>query len=272
MRFDLHTHHRRCGHAAGEIEDYIRAAVDRGLAAIGISDHSPYFAAEEDHPSPGLAMARSEFARYIEEIGQLKKKYEDRIEVLVGVESDFFPESIRRYADIYRQYPLDYVIGSIHISNGKHVSQNQHIWHELDEEQLEREKVVYFELLQQAARSGVFQIIGHMDLIRRYYRDFMRSCGPLVEQTLQVFAETGVTMEINTSGIMRKEGTNPCYEVLEIACRYGVPVTFGSDSHKPERVGEHWDAVAGMLRELGYREMRMFRSRKPVIIPIRGGG
>ncbi|TBL78949.1 histidinol-phosphatase [Paenibacillus thalictri] len=268
MTFDLHTHHRRCGHAAGDIEEYIRAAADFGLTAIGISDHSPYFAASEDHPAPGLAMAASEFPRYIEEIVRLKKKYEDRIEVLVGVESDFFPEHVGKYDQIYRQYPLDYIIGSIHVTNGKHVSQNMHIWYELDEEQLERERDIYFGLLQQAAKSGVFHIIGHMDLVRRYYRDFMGTCGALVEQTVKVFAETGVTMEINTSGIMRSEGTNPCLEVLELAHRYGVPVTFGSDAHKPVRVGEHWEEVMRMLKEIGYRELQMFRGRQPVRIPI----
>jgi histidinol-phosphatase (PHP family) len=53
-----------------------------------------------------------------------------------------------QYAGIYRQYPLDYLIGSIHVTNGKHVSQNKHIWFELDDEQLEIEKVIYFDLLQ----------------------------------------------------------------------------------------------------------------------------
>jgi len=90
MKFDLHTHHERCGHATGTIEDYIRSAIDAGLTAIGISDHSPYFAEKADCAQPGIAMAKSEFARYVEEVLQLKRKYEGRIEVLLGVESDFF--------------------------------------------------------------------------------------------------------------------------------------------------------------------------------------
>jgi histidinol-phosphatase (PHP family) len=267
MRFDLHTHHHRCGHAVDEIESYIRSAIEHGLSAIGISDHSPYFAKEEDHPSPGLAMAKSEFPRYIEEIVQLKKKYESKIEVLIGVESDYFPESIRLYEQIYRQYALDYLIGSIHISGGKHMSEKK-VWISLSDEQLDQEKFIYFDLLQQAARCGVFHIIGHMDLIRRYYREFMKTCGPLVEQTLQVFAETDTAIEINTSGLQRGEGLNPGPDIMELASRYGVKVSFGSDSHKPERVGEHWDMTVGLLKQFGYKEMVMFRSCKPVMIPI----
>ncbi|WP_240414217.1 histidinol-phosphatase [Paenibacillus periandrae] len=267
MKFDLHTHHHRCGHAVDEIESYIRSAIDLGLSAIGISDHSPYFAVEEDHPSPGLAMAKSEFPRYIEEVVKLKKQYEDKIEVLIGVESDYFTDSIKLYADIYRKYPIDYLIGSIHISGGKHIS-DRGLWTVLDEEQLEKEKFIYFDLLQQAAKSGVFQIIGHMDLIRRYYKDFMQSCGPLVEKTMQVFAETGAVYEVNTSGIERGEGINPCREVLEIASHYGVKVTFGSDSHRPVRVGEHWHSTTALLKQLGYKELIMFRNLKPVSISI----
>jgi histidinol-phosphatase (PHP family) len=139
---------------------------------------------------------------------------------------------------------------------------------DLDEEQLDREKVVYFDLLQQAARSGVFQIIGHMDLIKRYYRDFMYTCGPLVEQTLKVFAESGVTIEINTSGLPRKEDYSPCYSVLDLASHYGVPVTFGSDAHKPERVGENWGEAVEMMRRAGYKKMRMFRKLQPIDISI----
>lgn len=218
--FDLHTHHYRCGHAVGTIEEYIQAAV-------------------EDYPSPGLAMARSEFPHYIEEIVGLKKKYENKIEVLIGVESDFFPASIRQYEAVYRQYPIDYLIGSVHVSNGKHLS-DSHAWADLDDEQLEREKAVYFDLLQPAAASGVFQIIGHMDLIKRYYKTFMNTCRILIEQTLKVFAETNVSIEVNSSGLHRGEDYSPGYEVLEIASRYGVPVTFG-----PMHINRRESAIIG---------------------------
>lgn len=267
MRFDLHTHHDRCGHAVEKIESYIRSAVEQGLSVIGISDHSPFFASEEDHRSPNLAMSKSEFPRYIEECLQLKEKYQGSIEVLVGVESDFFPESNPLYKEIYRQYPLDYLIGSIHVSGGKHMSQRK-VWGALNEAQLEKEAPIYFDLLQQAARSGTFQIIGHMDLIRRYYSDFMKTCGGLVEETLKVFAETDTVIEMNTSGIARGEGLNPGPDVIEIASRCGVRVTFGSDAHRPDRVGEHWESTMTLLKQFGYKELILFRRRKPVSIPI----
>lgn len=92
MKFDLHTHHDRCGHAIGSMEDYIKAAVSYGLQAIGVSDHSPFFASQEDRAKPRIAMAKSEFSNYVQEVLKLKEIYQDQIEVLLGVESDFFPD------------------------------------------------------------------------------------------------------------------------------------------------------------------------------------
>ncbi len=83
MKFDLHTHHDRCGHAKDKIRDYIEAAIAGGLQVIGISDHSPYFGSPEDQAQPLIAMAKSEFPRYIEEVLQLKKEYEGKIDVLL---------------------------------------------------------------------------------------------------------------------------------------------------------------------------------------------
>ena len=59
MKFDLHTHHQRCGHAVATIEAYILAAIEAGLAIIGIADHAPLFFMEDDHPEPGLAMSKT---------------------------------------------------------------------------------------------------------------------------------------------------------------------------------------------------------------------
>lgn len=89
MKFDLHTHHFRCGHADGTIRDYIEAAIAAGLDVIGISDHSPYFGSPSEQAFPRIAMAKSELVHYVEEVLSLQKEYEGRIDVLLGMESDF---------------------------------------------------------------------------------------------------------------------------------------------------------------------------------------
>lgn len=73
MKFDLHTHHFRCGHADGTIRDYIEAGIAAGLGVIGISDHTPYFGDPSDQAFPKIAMAKSEFANYVDDVLSSKR-------------------------------------------------------------------------------------------------------------------------------------------------------------------------------------------------------
>jgi len=269
-KFDLHTHHYRCGHAEGEIEDYIRAAIDGGLTAIGISDHSPYFFREEDHAQPGIAMAKSEFARYVEEVLRLKEKYRGRIEVLLGVESDFFPEHIELYRSIYAQYSFDYIIGSVHQTRGVSIF-NRNRWKQLDPEKHPEEKRHYFELIRQSARSGVFQVLGHIDAMKGYYPAFSDIPGAedAIDEALKAAAEEGIAIEINTSGKTKDVGGwYPSDDILERACRFGTDVTFGSDAHVSTRVGEDWELVRTRLKEIGFKHWVFFRQKTKVAVPL----
>ncbi|WP_159887400.1 histidinol-phosphatase [Paenibacillus puerhi] len=268
MKFDLHTHHERCGHAVGTIRDYVEAGIRHGLQVIGISDHSPYFASSEEQAQPGIAMAKSEFSRYVDEVLKLKAEYAGRIDVLLGVESDYFPEHAEIYQAIYEQYPFDYIIGSVHLSGGVSIF-NRKRWKGLSEQQQIEQKEIYYDLIEQSARSGMFQILGHIDAMRGFYPAFTEIKTEAVERTLKVIGENGVAIEINTSGKTKDcGGWYPIHEVLERAFHYKVPVTFGSDAHVPERVGDDWEEVAATLKAIGYREWVYFKEKRPHSVPL----
>jgi histidinol-phosphatase (PHP family) len=269
VRFDLHTHHSRCGHAEGDIEDYIRAALDAGMDVIGISDHSPYFAHAEDHPNPRVAMARSEFANYVEEVLRLKEKYRDRIEVLLGVESDFFPEHADIYRNVYARYPFDYIIGSVHFTRGVSIF-NKNRWKGLSEERRIEEKVHYYEMIALSAESGMFQVLGHIDAMKGNYPDFSGIPAlDAIDEALKTIARCGVAIEVNTSGGTKLcGGWYPSDDILERARHFGVDVTFGSDSHTPRRIAEDWDRVRSRLKEIGFREWVFFRRKERVAVPL----
>lgn len=268
MKFDLHTHHDRCGHAIGTLKDYVEGAIENGLQVIGLSDHSPFFGEKDDQPFPNTAMARSDFKRYVEEVLELKQQYKDRIEVLLGVESDFFPEYADVYREVYRQYPFDYIIGSVHKSNEISIF-DRHRWEGLDETGIVKEKEIYFDLVQQSARSGMFDVLGHIDAMKSNYPDFHKYETPALEETLRTIAESDVVIEVNTSGRIKKcREWHPTIGVLERAHYYGVKVTFGSDSHKADRVGDEWELVRDTLKQIGYREWAIFRQRERILIPL----
>ncbi|TDF97969.1 histidinol-phosphatase [Paenibacillus piri] len=261
-RFDLHTHHARCGHAQGEIRDYIESAIGSGLSIIGISDHSPFFGSASDHLHPSISMAKSEFPRYIREVLELKEAYKDKIEVLLGVESDFFAEHAEIYKAVYDKYPFDYRIGSIHWLGDTSIFDRSR-WDGLDEQQLRQQKEAYFGLIAQSARSGMFEILGHIDALKGFCPEISDIPTNAVDQTLQVIGQCQVAIEINTSGKTKDcGGWYPSDSILERALYFGVPVTFGSDAHVPERVGDDFEQVRSKLKEIGFDHWVYFRQKQ----------
>ncbi|MBC8081213.1 MAG: histidinol-phosphatase [Gorillibacterium sp.] len=269
MIFDLHTHNDRCGHATGCIRDYIEAAIGCGLNVIGISDHSPYFAQEEDQPSPGIAMAKSQFTDYISEILQLKAEFKDRIEVLLGIESDFYPKHADVYRAIFDQYPFDYIIGSIHQTGEGLSIFNKNRWNNLSKFQKVQVKEEYYRLIAHSARSGMFQVLGHIDAMKGYYPEFSAIPSKALDETLRTIGEQGIAIEINTSGKTKDVGGwYPSDDILEQALFHGVSVTFGSDAHLPSRVGDDFHLVERKLREIGYKQWVYFRQKQQQIVPL----
>ncbi|CAM3428045.1 histidinol-phosphatase [Marinicrinis lubricantis] len=268
MKFDLHTHHNRCGHAEGGIREYIESAIEQGLSVIGISDHSPYFAMPVDQAFPKIAMAKSQFSAYIEQVLQLKKEYASKIEVLLGVESDYFPDELDAYKKAYQNVPFDYIIGSVHSVKGISIF-NRNRWKKLNEEQKIVEKELYYDLIEQSARSGMFDILGHIDAMKGFYPEFTSIPTDRVDTALKVIAQCDVAIEINTSGKTKDcGGWYPSDEVLEKALHYGVKVTFGSDAHIPERVGDEFELVVQRLKDIGFKQWACFRNRERYMVEL----
>ncbi|WP_068620078.1 histidinol-phosphatase [Paenibacillus tuaregi] len=269
MKFDLHTHHFRCGHADGNIRDYIEAGLAAGLQVIGISDHTPYFGSPEEQPFPRIAMAKKDFAGYVDEVLRLKDEYVGKIDVLLGIESDFFPEHAEVYREVLNSYPFDYIIGSVHSTFNSSIF-NKTRWRGLTDQQRIEHKEEYYSLIRQSARSGMFQILGHIDAMKGNYPAFSDiPAESAIEETLRTIAECRVAIEINTSGKTKLSGGwYPSDAILERALFYGVEVTFGSDAHKPFRVGDEWDAVAKRLKEIGFTEWVYFKNKQKISVPL----
>ncbi|KWX74561.1 histidinol-phosphatase [Paenibacillus jilunlii] len=269
MKFDLHTHHFRCGHADGTIRDYIEAGIAAGLTVIGISDHTPYFGSESEQAFPRIAMAKSELANYVEEVLALQKEYAGTIDVLLGIESDYFPD----YAELYRRtlsaYPFDYIIGSVHHVGGVSIF-NKSRWKNLSLQGKIASKAEYYRLITASARSGMFQILGHIDAMKGNYPQFSDIPATAeIDECLRVIGECGIAIEINTSGGTKLcGGWYPSDDILERALHYGVEVTFGSDAHLPSRVADQREAVAARLKEIGFTRWVYFKQTQQISVPI----
>lgn len=268
MNFDLHTHHFRCGHADGSIRDYIEAGITAGLDVIGISDHTPYFGSPSEQAFPRIAMAKSELVHYVEEVLALQKEYEGRIDVLLGIESDYFPEHAELYRKTLAAYPFDYVIGSVHSVDGNSIF-NKSRWKGLGPKQKLAAKAEYYRLIAESARSGMFQILGHIDAMKGNYPQFSEISAPReIDEALSAISECGLAIEINTSGGTKLcGGWYPSDEILERALHFGVEVSFGSDAHKPSRVADQRNNAA-RLKEIGFKHWVYYKRREKITVGL----
>lgn len=254
---DYHIHTARCGHAGGEMYQYVEQAMKLGLREIGFADHIPMYWLEENERDPSLAMPPERLPEYVAEVEKLRSYYRG-ITIKLGLEVDFIPGYEGEARRVLDAYPFDYVLGSVHYIDGWGFDNpaciEEYQNHDIDE--LYRR---YFQLVQQAARSGLFNVMAHPDLIKKFGYRPKGDLRGLYAETAGVFAESGVCIEINTAGLRAPvEEIYPALEFLHACQKHGVPVTAGSDAHAPEQVGRGFDLARSLLVRAGYTGVVLF--------------
>lgn len=234
------------------MSDYIDAAIALGMTQFGVSDHGPAYFRPGDHPLPGTQMARSELPHYISDALALKQQYEGRIAVKLGVEADFIPGQEAELAEILQAHPFDYVLGSVHYAYDISIFSRTR-W---ETEAAANVYTEYYRLVQRAAALGLFDILSHLTAVEAYGPPLPDDLAErLYPPVAQAIAASGCLVEINTSGYRKMGGDDPFpnRRMLRHLIAAGVPLTFGSDCHKPEEVGFGRERVLALLNELGVR-------------------
>jgi histidinol-phosphatase (PHP family) len=261
---DYHMHTPLCRHASGEPVEYAHRAVELGLTEIGFSDHSPM--PQDDFDD--WRMLDRQLDEYVAKV-RLAQETFPQLTIRLALEADYLPGHEKWIRQLAKRHPWDYLIGSVHyvsdswdIDNPAKLSE----WKKRDAFEVWQ---VYFERLTLAAESRLFDIIGHADLPKKFGIRPARSCRPLFKQFVISAAEAGCAIELNTAGL-RKDCREiyPCAELLDLAFRKNVPITFGSDAHAPGEVGMNFDEAVELARSVGYRETCRFGRRQHEFIPI----
>lgn len=264
---DYHLHTRRCGHATGRIAEYVRFARTRGLREIGFADHIPQYFLPPHRRDPYLAMAERELEAYVEEVREAAAAAND-IEIRLGVEADYSPGQEEKLKAILDRYPFDYVLGSVHYLDGWGFDNPAEVegYSGRDIDALYRE---YFGLIQQMAATGLFDVVAHPDLLKKFGYLPRADVHGLYEKTVRVIAAAGLVVEVNTAGLRQPVAEiYPAPEFLAVCRRYGVPVTLGSDAHRPEDVGRDFDRAVAVLSRVGYREVAVFQKRRRALLKM----
>jgi histidinol-phosphatase (PHP family) len=274
MLTDYHVHLRPDGagtpaseyFTTANVARYREAADERGIAELGVSEHVYRFRQALDvwqHPlwrenAVDDLDAYCEFAR---EAG-----------LRVGVEADFVPGREDRMTTLLDGRPWDYVIGSVHFVGDEAVDHpDWDVWatRSADPEKVWRR---YFEMLGEAARSGLFDILAHPDLVKVWGSDRPRPEGDLrrfYELAIEGIAEGGVAVEVSTAGLRKPVGERyPAPPFLAMCLEAGCPVALSSDAHLPEHVGFEYASTLEWLAEQGVRELAVFEGRTRRLEPI----
>ncbi|WCM61593.1 histidinol-phosphatase HisJ [Paenibacillus polymyxa] len=272
MKIDYHTHHARCGHAIGSLEEYVQQGIRLGLDQLGLSDHMPLLHVKPADYYPEMAMPMEELPRYVEECLELKERFKGQIDIRVGLEGDYIEGWEREIEDIITAYPWDYVIGSVHFLGEWDVTDFRQVHHWEGKNVLEVYRT-YYDAVSKAAATGLYDIMGHLDVIKRFgyhpKSEEMEELRELERSALSAVARSGRAMELNASGLSK-----PCAEMfpsrrmLEEAFSLGIPLTVGSDAHDPAKLSEHLEKARALLYEVGYRELAVFQHRERSLVPL----
>ncbi|MDR1202826.1 MAG: histidinol-phosphatase [Tannerellaceae bacterium] len=267
----LSNYHSHCTFCDGRSapEDFVKFAVSKGFRAYGFSSHSPL-------PFETFwNMPVDDMPEYIAEINRLKEKYKDRLEIYTGLEIDYLDGTYNPSIPYFQELPLDYRIGSVHflpIANplseanmacidGAFSNYKEAVDHHYSGD-LRRLVKHFYDSTMQMVESGGIDIVGHIDKVymngenyreslvaEKWYRDMFTAC-------LDLIAEKGVMVEINTKILTSKNKTFPHLNYLPLLLERNIPVMVNSDCHTPDLVNDGRPEALTLLKQLGFRSTR----------------
>jgi histidinol-phosphatase (PHP family) len=260
---DYHVHTARCGHAVGQMEDYVAHAKAQGLPEMGFSDHLYLYWLPNGARDPELAMGEHELDAYVEDVLRLRREHSD-LTIRLAIEADYIAGHETELRGILERYPWDYVLGSVHFIDAWGFDDTRYLA-TFDEWDLDKLYRRYFDLLMNAAETGLFDSMSHPDLIKKFGH---RPSGQfrlveLYERVASCLKRSGVCVEVNTAGLRKPcEEIYPALDLLRACRRAGVPATLGSDAHQPDHVGLCFEQGVAHLRAAGYESVVAFAGRE----------
>ncbi|OQY33446.1 MAG: hypothetical protein B6241_07735 [Spirochaetaceae bacterium 4572_59] len=279
MKTNYHTH---CSHCDGiaDPETVVKTAIEKNFDILGFSSHSPLEGEDWTLSPEGVE-------DYVSEINVLKEKYQDQIQILVGMEMDFIPTEAVWTHNRWKNLDLDYMIGSVHmvpiVDEYKHLSIDGSI-EELKElidlyfkGDVRKMVEAYYDTIALMASRETMDFIGHLDVIKKRNRVM----GFLNEQdswymhkvceVLNVIAENNQRIEINTGGISRgaTDALYPSQSILKECCKRNIPIVINSDSHNPKYLDGEFSLAREAALEAGYREQWILDRREWRPLPLK---
>jgi histidinol-phosphatase (PHP family) len=247
------------------VDRYLEAAAAAGIEELGVSEHVYRFEAALDVWDHELwrTYAVGDLDGYCDFVRTTPLR--------LGIEADFIPGREDRMASLLERHEFDYVVGSVHFVGQHAVDDDEYdIWERRgDADEIWRR---YFETLAEAARSGIFDILAHPDLVKVWGPDRPlpdRDPRFYYEPAVEAIAESGIAVEVSTAGLRKLAGElYPSQAFAEMCVDAGAAFALSSDAHEPEHVGHAYEEAVETMLGWGIDRICVFEGRERRLEPL----
>lgn len=250
---DSHIHTRLCAHATGKMEEYVQAAIHKGLEKIIFLEHM-----EEgiSHVQGKTWLSENDFDSYFSKGERLRSRYKGKIEIGLGVECGYNPDCCELLKTRLGRRRWDQVGISCHFLKIEGMAHHLNMFSSKEENillarQIGAGKILdrYFSTLTEAVRCLPGTVLCHLDGALRFLPkiSLTESHYVLIDNLLQAVSEKAMAVEINSSGFAIRQEQFPNRRIIGMAKSYNIPFVFGSDAHKPSDVGRNFDIISSLL-------------------------
>lgn len=256
LDYHIHTNVSGTNHAIGSLWDYANHAVDIGLSEIGFSEH--IFNSQME---AGMHCVSNLLNEYVINVEKTRSQFPQLL-IKLGLEIDYLPSKSEFINSIINSYQVDYVIGSVHYLDSWMFDNPDEI-EEYSRRDINQCYIEYFEQTQKLASAGLFDIVGHLDLLKKFGYKPTKRLDSLFEKTIKIIAENQLVVEVNTAGLREPvKEIYPSEQLLRLCFENNIAVTLGSDAHEPEEVGYAINEALESIKKVGYKKVIAFTRRR----------
>ncbi len=266
----------------GYVESFVEAAAGRGVEELGFTEHlyrcvesEPVLGAFwEREADPELAEISRRFVEadrtlsldsYVEAILTAK---DEGLPVKLGLEVDFFPETIEAVLELIDPYPWDFLIGSVHWIGGWAVDSSESAF-EVERRGVDVVWAQYFELERQLAASGAVDVLAHVDVCKKYGYRPANEPVDLYRGVVDAALASGTAVEVSSAGLRWPAGeVYPSPLLLGMFHEAGVAITLASDGHRPSQAGIGHREVVAAAKAVGYTSHLRFEERRRIEVGL----
>ncbi len=254
MRVDYHVHvvaHGEYDYSLEWLSKYVNRAKEMHLDEIGFSEHDEFISKIDDKL-----------------INDLKQAHPD-IAIKLGLELDYIPNRGEDITALSGLKNFDYLIGSVHFINGWGFDHPDYK-HKFADYDIDIIYQQYFDLVDKAVKSNLFDVVGHLDLIKIWgHRPRKKGIIDYIKPVLSSIKDADLVVELNSAGLRKEVGEiYPQYEIISLMKEMGINITLGSDAHHPNQVGLDIDKLVFWAKKAGYNKIVSFDKREKTLLPL----